>query len=146
MKLEDLDQNQTDGEKRQLLTAHDTLKKSYPEITWPELEETSSDDSFLQVYFSEVERAFDASGLEEEQRFFATDTGYMGSAKACEGDEIILIKRGHVPYVFRRVDDALRHRVRQIDLDKEFYGKYKNQTSKLSKTCRFRWRREMAGS
>lgn len=107
--------------KQELSGAYETLKKAYPNLPWATnvalprdgMKATSSEEEtrLLNQYSSSC-----MLELVLAQRLFTTDTGYVGQTMTGveTGDEVVLVHGASVPYIFRRVDKAIRAEVEEL--------------------------------
>lgn len=111
--------------KRDLQPAYAALRKSYPAAPWREDTGTSSTEQESSTKQKDKPSLpynyarFFVHNLPD--RVFLTDSRYIGQTptRLCNGDEVMLIKGARVPYIFRRVDDALRTRIQTKEEEKE---------------------------
>jgi hypothetical protein len=106
--------------KKELPHAYKALKSAYHEVL---REENFPNQAHLaQKTKTEFLRLVELERLVNTQSMFITQSGYVGQTMTgvhC-GDEIVLVHGAPVPYIFRRVEDALRI---EIDLIKEHMGR-----------------------
>ncbi|ETS86455.1 hypothetical protein PFICI_00283 [Pestalotiopsis fici W106-1] len=111
-----------------LLSTYMDFREAYPEAPWPELELNTPQrdpEEETEVTIAQVQVTKWSVSYLVCHEMFITDTGYIGATASCQiahDDEVMLIKGAHIPYAFRRVDDAIAIRIQEIemiDMEKE---------------------------
>lgn len=95
--------------KEELPEAFQALKKAYPDAPWPK-RETQSPNSEDETRLRDLYSSSCMLESVRQQRLFTTDTGYVGQTMTGvkSGDVVVLVHGAPVPYILRRVDDAIR--------------------------------------
>lgn len=129
-------QQQSEKVKRELSEAYEALKQVYPDVLWPKSGTRSiytQDTRSPALYFS-------SSNVESiwQQRLFTTDTGYIGHTKtgAQSGDQVVLVHGASVPYIFRRVDDAIRAEIEALRSEISSHMPHNIDIQKLQKSIK----------
>lgn len=116
------------AEKEKSERAYKALEAKYPKLLRSQqgAEQTKRD--------AQLERHFhhDSQRLASWRSLFITRNGYLGLGPSwlAEGDQVMLVKGGYVPYIFRHVDQVLTKKVRVTE------DKLKDKGASLSQTER----------
>lgn len=117
--------------KQKLSGAYETLKNAYPNLPWAK-SVTLSHNGMKAISSEEETRLreqYRSSCMLEAvltQRLFTTDTGYIGQTMTGVeiGDEVVLVHGASVPYIFRRVDKAIRAEIEALRYELQLRNPY----------------------
>lgn len=106
--------------KEELREAYEVLKKVYPDVA---RSKRKAQSPYSKNVIRQLNLYSSSSKLEsvKQQRLFTTDTGYIGQTMTGvkSGDEVVLVHGASVPYIFRRVEDAIRTEIEVLRSDME---------------------------
>lgn len=96
------------GERKSLRRAYEALETNYPEIPWRNM-----DSQEVSLRFAK-----DSERFGEWRSVFSTQNDkYLGLGPSWleEGDQVMLVRGAHLPYIFRHVDQILAGKCRLIE-------------------------------
>lgn len=134
---EEFAQIQSQKAKEELLEAYQALKKAYPDASWPK-RETQSPPSADETPLRDIYSSSCMLESIRQQRLFTTDTGYIGQTMTGvkSGDEVVLVHGAPVPYIFRRMDDAIRAEIDGLRYHLEMWGPHASNIPRHQKMIR----------